>query len=218
MTTNRRPLIEGKSSKGLEYIFGIKEMQSYPDNLNLDMVQPVIDLSMGGNALLHDSAKYKCESMSESIAGANNFSFPLISYNTPVGITTQVVYPINHHFVVWGISILVSFDAAGAAAFNTIDFASCIRLYQPAGQYVDKWFGEFVGATNVRLYFDGLQKSGSAMNEKITKNHINVCPAGCRMTIEIFTQAGANFPANTTFNVRTQGQAVPIGAPLPLCV
>lgn len=218
MTTH----IEPKKSNGLQYLLGINGVQTMPEACNIETVQPVVDMNMNGHALLHDISKYQSIYHSEDVVGQNSLHYPLISYGSAVGVLGEIVVPHDHHFVVWGISLLILFDNAGRTAFANKDFAACLRLYQPQNlMYVDKWFGMWRCNTDDYTYFDGMARSGTtnAQNEKITSRHIGIVPATCYATVELFTEDGANtFPANTYFGYRVMGQSVPCGAPLPMGV
>lgn len=197
-------------SHGLQYMFDINEPQSNPESLDMSNIIPVIDMSMGGHALLHDSDKYlSADGRSGSnLVGVQSKTFRVLTYGNASGADPQVVVPLNHHFISWGMKCMFYTNAAGAAAINNKWGSIELELFPGVGAVpAVKFIGEFLGSSLKQQY---------AFN--ITREFLQIVPAGSYCQLSIWLHDGSVFPAATELKYTLIGQAVPVGAVLPLGV
>lgn len=206
--------INPRNQKGLQYLFDINDPQSNPESIDMQAIQPTIDMSFGGVARLHDYENLLSVAQSgSSIAGVQTKTWQILSPGNAVGADNQIVVPVGYHFVSWGLKTNLYFDAAGIAAFAG-KYCSCeVLLFTPNNDEIIKYHGTELTASGVRLYAPGFRTT-----ENITRNHICVIPAGCRIRLVWWSQDGTVFPANTVVRYYWAGQAFPVGSPLPQCV
>jgi len=200
--------IEVKNRNGLRYMFQINEAQSNPEILDMTSIIPTIDMSMMGHALLDDTSKYlSCDGRTtSSVAGVQSKTFKILSYGNAVGADTQIVVPLNHHFVVWGVKILLYTNVAGAGVINNKWISIELELLTGSVP-ICKYQNDFTGNSLRQQYQQPLDRS-----------NLQVVPCGCTLQLSTWIQDGTNFPANTSLQYTLVGQAVPSGAPLPLGV
>lgn len=212
MRIPQRSVIDPRyGSNGLAYMLGIREAQSYPEEIDLSSITPVVDLSMGGYLRVNDSTRYQhAELVAFALGGLQTVTARILSPGNAVTATPQIIVPIGCNFAVWSVYEHIEFDAAGAAAFNGVHVASIIRMINTSGLETKKWCADWTMVNTVRILLDGMMGT-----EKITREHVYVVPAGCALEMTTWTQAGANFPANTTLTYRIMGQNIPVGAAIP---
>lgn len=195
-------------SRGLQYMFDINEAQSNPETLDLSNIIPTVDMGMGGHALLHDSSKYlNADGRSGSnLVGVQTKTFRVLTYGNASGADPQIVVPLNHHFVSWGMKCMFYTNAAGAAALNTKWVSVELEMYPNTVPAV-KFIGEIQCSTSKQQY---------AFN--ITREFLQIVPAGAYLNLSIWLHDGSLFPAATELKYTLIGMAVPVGAPIPMGV
>jgi len=209
----KRSAIDPRNQRGLEYTLGIKEPQSNPDEVDLTDVKPVIDMNMQGYARLNDYTKLlEChESMGDPISGLQTKTWRCLSVQNAVGAEPQILVPVGHNFVSWGIKVYLFTNAAGAAALAGKYISLEFEMITPTGQNVTKYHGVTQCNAGILLY-----APGHYWLHRLTREHICVVPAGCAMQFTWWLQDGTNFPANTEIFYTWVGQAIPEGAPIPM--
>jgi hypothetical protein len=209
---DKRSAVDPRNMRGLEYILGIKETQSNPDEVDLSDVKPVIDMNMEGYARLNDYDRLlECyTSVPVSVAGQQTHTWRCLSVQTPVGLDPQIVVPVSYNFYFWGIKVFLMTDNAGAAAMNgtwqTLEF----EMITPLGHNVTKYYSTMKMDSGILHYAPGHYDA-----LPLTRENLYLIPAGCALQFTWWRQFGGNFPANTTVSYSMCGQAVPPGAPIP---
>jgi len=211
---NKRSAVDPQNQRGLSYLCGIKDVQGNPDEVSLEFIQPVVDVSFDGYAKLNDYHQLlHCIEVGKSIAGVQSQTVNILSYGNATGADQQIIVPIGYNFVSWGFKVHVTVDAAGAAALHNKWFSMELEMIHPVGNYVTKWHAGDYFVSGVQQYHPGYHYS-----ENITREHLHVIPAGCALIFVVWIHDGSNFPANTTLHYCLMGQAVPEGAAIPYAV
>lgn len=206
--------INPRNQGGLRYLFDIADPQSNPEFVDMGAIQPVIDTNFNGFAKLNDYTKTEsCEQLSDSIAGVQTKTWRILSYGNASGADTQVVVPVGHNYVVWGIKQHIYFDAAGATAFSGKYISSELLMTGPDGVQTTSWHGTGHVSSGCLLYAPGHYEFS-----QLTRENVRILPAGSILELVWWVQDGSNFPANTVVRYALAGQAVPEGAPLYLGV
>lgn len=204
-------LINPRNQGGLRYLFDLVDPQSNPERIDMGAIQPVIDMNFSGYAKLNDYDKLEdCEEPSSSIAGVQTKTWRILSYGNDDGSgDTQLVVPVGHNFIVWGIKMHIYFNAAGAAAFSGKYISSEVLAIMPTGAEVTKWHGTGHVSSGCLLYAPGHYEFAP-----LTRNELCIIPAGTVLNLVWWAQDGSNFPGTTVVRYAIVGQAVPEGAPL----
>lgn len=208
-----RSTIDMRGARGLSYVLGINNVQTNPDEADLSFVQPVIDMSMCGYSRLNDYTRLMgIAEPGSSIAAAQTKTWRILSHGNAVGVDRQVVVPVGHNFVIWGIKQHLYYNAAGAAADNGKYISSEILMNCPTspGVQVTKYHGTGHVSSNCLLYAPGHYEFSC-----MSRENVYVVPAGCSLDLVWWKQDGTMFPANTVVVYAIVGQAFPDGAPIP---
>jgi hypothetical protein len=209
----KRSTIDMKGARGLSHVLGINSVQTNPDEADLGFVQPVIDMSMCGYSRLNDYTLLRgAAETASSIASAQTKTWRILSHGNAVGATKQIVAPVGHNFIIWGIKTNIYYNTAGAGA-DAGKYVSCeIIMNCPTSPavFVCKYHGTFHISSGCLLYAPGHYEFA-----ELTRQNIYVVPAGCSLDLIYWKQDGTMFPANTNVEYRIVGQAFPDGAPLP---
>lgn len=207
-------LINPGNQQGLRYLFDIADPQSNPENIDMTAIQPVVDMNFGGFAKLHDYTNLlSCAEPASSIAGVQSKTWTILCYGNATTADQQVIVPVGHHFVSFGIKMHIYFNAAGAAAVNGKYISSEVLMIAPSGTEITRYHMTFVAASGCLLYAPGFQNT-----EVINRQHLCVVPAGSKINVVFWLQDGTNFPAATVVRYALVGQAIPVGSPLPIGV
>ena len=208
-----RTLINPRNQGGLRYLFDISDPHSNPEHIEMGSIQPTIDMSMGGYARMNDYSQLKDAGLvGVALSGQQTATFNILSYGNVYGIDPQIVVPIGHCCVVWGIKMHLQMSAADAGA-NNGKYAQCVlqmiapTIVSPA---VTKWNGTFQVNTNQLLY-----SPGTRYVENITRDNVSVIPPSTRLAFTIWWETGGNFPNSAVFTYSIVGQCFPVGGPLP---
>lgn len=204
-------LINPGNQQGLRYLFDIVDPQSNPEHIDMNAIQPVIDMNFGGFAKLNDYGRQQsCTEPTSSIAGVQSKTWRILTYGNASGVTQQVVVPVGHNFHLWGHKLDIYFDAAGAAAFANKWITCEILWWTPNGTELCKYHASWQCANGYQLFAPG-GKGAPPLNQ----SDMQVIPAGTNVDLVFWSQDGSNFPANTRVKYCLYGIAYPNGAPIP---
>lgn len=213
---SERPLIDLRGQSPLPSMFNVRDTRSYPETFDMSTIQPTLDMAMGGYKDMHTYSRWSGKMVvGLGIGGLQTKFYPIANYGQAVGGDPQIIIPINHCFVLFGLSLKITFDAAGSGAIGGVYFSQELHLYNAVAfgdptHFYKPWRGTYLGNASLRGYFDG-----SLTTEIITLKHLRVIPAGCSLGFQTYTQNGSLFPANTIVDWSIAGINVPIGEPLP---
>lgn len=210
---NKRSAVDPRNMRGIEYVLGVKETQTNPDEVDLTDVKPVIDMNMEGYARLNDYDQLlECYTpVAVSISGLSTKTWRCLSVQNPVGLDPQIVVPVSYNFLSWGIKVYLQTNAAGAAALAGKYISLEFEMFTPFGRTITKYHGTTQCVAGVQLY-----APGHYWLHGLTRENICLIPAGCAMQFTWWLQDGTNFPANTGVYYSWCGQAFPAGAPIPM--
>lgn len=210
---SKRTHIEMLNQKGLLYIFGMNEPQTNPDYIDLNQVQPVVDLAFDGYSKFPDTEKSQgVQNASVAINGLQTKTFRILSYGNSVGADPQIVVPVGSNFMLWGLKWYVQYNAAGAAAANGWYQSHELKMACPDGLSELEIFNDLQEiTTGVQQYHLGSARVGFG-----SRPGMLVVPAGCQLFLTTWLQDGTKtFPAGTVATYHVYGTALPVGAPIP---
>jgi hypothetical protein len=200
-----------QNERGLAYVLGVKGVQSNPNHVDMTTVRPVIDMNMQGYSKLHDYDEIHWCNHYETLTGQTNHSINMIAYGNQIGVNNQIVVPLNHNMILWGIEVYVLFTGAGIAAFAGNDIFIALEMYLSGARDITKWCGSTTTVPASAEYWPGTNGLPT-----LSRDNMYVIPATAQVRARARSTSGVAFPAGTSLRYKALGQCFPIGAPLPM--
>jgi len=217
--------IDSTLMQGLEKILGLKGSQTTPQQIDLAVVQPTIDVGQAGMAgWSADNAweQYSTEagkrgdllllSSSGAVSGATGYQKPLIMRQGITWGSGGAVVP--YRYISKNFRLLTGFmrlqmDILGRAAFATNAFLmGWLYIWDIGGGVTYGW-----------INYNSFEVTALANNNYSATFRLPdslLLPDGISLGAYIITQNGGNFPANTLWQQWVLAVERPRGAQLPL--
>jgi hypothetical protein len=217
--------IDPRNAQGLRHIFNITSEKTNPDQIDLAMVQPVVDMNMQGYARLPDSRNMLEGYISTEANDVASIHPRLISYvSAAVPGSGELVYDANHNLLVFALDWFLWITNADHATTSALWHWVSLEMYVPGHlNPVSIWRVKFPRHTNARDYYYMSTESEVTQGGPGTRSTpAFILPAGCWLEVRLQT-GDVNFspePAHVHLtylglSVQVKGLQVPQGAPIP---
>lgn len=218
--------IDPRNQQGLRHIFNLTTTQVNPDQVDMTMVQPVVDMNMCGYAKLPDQRNMMEGYVSENINDVNSQTHELISYVSRRDLINpgELVYAANHNLLVFALDFFLYPTNADHFTTSALWHFIAIEMYVP--DHLDPitiWRCKWTRHANNRDYYYlppelDINQGGPGLRQCPAF----IVPAGCWVNFRVQSADVAFAPEPTTthltylgLSVHVKGLQVPQGAPIP---
>jgi hypothetical protein len=238
-----RTNIDPQGGHGLEHLLGINGSKSNPERVNLDTINPVVDMNMNGYGKLNDLPRLRSKVIGKSLpAPAANLLAWVVSYINPQNaLGDDMVYPASHNTRIVAINYhIIVPDPLGLLAGRTYrvdlilyfpDTGINVTFYHGTHQIYSVDGAHAAGRTQSRQYaYPGDILTSEEVAAGTTRYALGSsgyipCPvlqSGMAIKFAMYPNCLASpdasyfdLPVNTAVYLFVGAQHVPCGAPLP---